>query len=132
MSCSKSDLLKPTLVKPALLKAVIAAGTALCLSTIAQAQDSAPATAQASGQSAAASVETAATLGSGAAMVLPSSTVLIAGSGASLITGDPAFTKDGAALAEDMLSLGFDGAPLEISDDVLIADDMPALPREPQ
>lgn len=94
---------------------------ALLLSPAALANDSRPPAAQASGDSAAASVEASATIASGALIIAPSTAVVIAGTGATLVTGDPYFIETGAALAEDMLELGFAAEPLEISDETLIA-----------
>ncbi|MBR9825619.1 MAG: hypothetical protein GYB36_07430 [Alphaproteobacteria bacterium] len=111
---------------------VFALGLSALFAGMASAQDSAPPLAQASAESAAASVEVAATLGSGAVIIGPSASVLIAGSGATLVTGDVRYSQSGAELAEEMLSLSFDGQPLDISDEVLLADDMPVIPRHTQ
>ena len=111
--------------------AITALAGALVLTPNAQADQSGPPAARASGESAGASVEAAATLGSGAIVVAPSSAVLIAGSGATLVTGDPYFIEESASLAEDMLEMTFDSKPLEVSDETILAP-APNVPFEAQ
>ncbi|WP_300530034.1 hypothetical protein [Maricaulis sp.] len=103
------------------LSLAIGTSAALVLAPAAMANEAGPPAARASGDSAAASVEVAATLASGAVVLAPSAAVLVAGTGASLATGDPYFIEESADLAEDMLELTFGSEPLKISDETLLA-----------
>lgn len=104
---------------------------ALLMSPSALANDSGPPAAQASGDSAEASTEVAATIASGTLVLAPSAAVLIAGTGATLATGDPFFIEESAELAEDMMELTFGSEPLKLTEETIIAPP-PDVPFEVQ
>lgn len=118
-------------MKPTLLAGLLALTTSLAAAPAFATQSGTPA-AQASGDSAAASVEVTATLGSQAVLIPASATVMIIGTGTTLVTGDPQFIDDAAIYAEDMLASGFGDKPLEISDETIVYDEMPSVPYEPE
>lgn len=110
---------------------LISVAGVLVLTPSALAADSGPPAARASGESAGASVEVAATLASGAVVLAPSAAVLIVGTTATLATGDPYFIEESGELAEDMLEITFNSQPLEISDETVLAP-APDVPYEAQ
>ncbi|ABI66215.1 hypothetical protein Mmar10_1923 [Maricaulis maris MCS10] len=93
--------------------------------------DSGNPTARASGESAGASVEATATLASAGVTVTGAAVVGVTGSTAGVLTGNPELVENSLDFAAEMAAAPFGSGPLEVTDAVIIADDAPQVPFNP-
>ena len=90
--------------------------------------DSGNPAAQASGESAGASVEATATLASAGITVAGATVVGVTGSTAGVLTGNPDLVENSLDFAAAMASSPFDSGPLVVTDAVIVADEAPHVP----